>query len=336
MVPAMTANVRAHPRCTIVAKDASDTALAAVAAPIGAELHRELWRQRDRRGWPTHLLGQHGEWLHARGSELDRADLDEAVRAERHRLQTSDPERALVERFDVIEIFSGPRSPLLAACSRRGLRVGPRIDLNSSPAWDFRSWRLIEWLMFLIENSRVLYIHLGPPRSTFSLARRPPLRSRARPMGFDPQEPCTRLGNEILSLTLAVLTAVRQNSLVAGSWAYPRHSLSWLTPPVVKFLGHADCGSLWFATCSYGCQSRHDVRLGYTNAHFLTSLARPCTGFHRHRLRDTAGTSLAEYPDALCDEWASVVCGHVGAARKAAEGDQTDAWTELETGGPAG
>ena len=125
MAPAMTANVRAHPSRTLVATGASDDALAAVIAPIGQELHRELWRVRDRRGWPTHLLGQHGEWLHARGSERDRSDLDGLLLADLRQAQRTDPERALVERFDAMEVFSGPRGPLLQACAGLGLRVGP-------------------------------------------------------------------------------------------------------------------------------------------------------------------------------------------------------------------
>ena len=63
LTPVMMTNARAHPSTVLVATDASDDALASVEAPIGQALHRELWRIRDRRGWPTHLLGRHGEWL---------------------------------------------------------------------------------------------------------------------------------------------------------------------------------------------------------------------------------------------------------------------------------
>ena len=186
MAPAMTSNVRAHPSSTLLATDASDDAIAAVRAPISQELHRELWRVRDRKGWPTHLLGRHGEWLHARGSDRDRADLGESLHAELLQAQACDPERSLVEYFDVMEVFTGPRGPFLQACSRQGLRVGPLIDLQLSAAWDLSEGRLMEWLLFLIQAQRVLYIHFGPPCTSFSLARRPALRSRAFPFGFRP------------------------------------------------------------------------------------------------------------------------------------------------------
>ena len=108
------------------------------------------------------------------------------------------------------------------------------------------------------------------------------LRSRAFPRGFDPREPRTRLGNELLLVTLIVLTIVRRSPGVAGSWAYPRQSLSWLVPQVVKFMSHAACSSLWFSLCSYGCALRRDVQFGAVHAQFLAPLARPCAGFHRH------------------------------------------------------
>ncbi|CAK0858746.1 unnamed protein product, partial [Prorocentrum cordatum] len=101
---AMTSNIRAHPGGVLVATDASESALGGVAAPISRRLRRELWRLRGRRGWPTHLVGQHGEWLFARGPGRDRADFAEALRAEQQRVQAADPQRVLVECFDVMEL----------------------------------------------------------------------------------------------------------------------------------------------------------------------------------------------------------------------------------------
>ncbi|CAK0817211.1 unnamed protein product, partial [Prorocentrum cordatum] len=94
----MTSNIRAHPSDVLVAADAPESALGAVAAPISRALRRELWRLRDRRAWPAHLVGQHGEWLFARGLDRDRGGFGEALRAEQQRAQEVDPQRVLVDR----------------------------------------------------------------------------------------------------------------------------------------------------------------------------------------------------------------------------------------------
>ena len=55
--------------------------------------------------------------------------------------------------------------------------VGPRIDKQRHSYWTILDDNLFSWLVQLISAGRVLYLHLGPPCTTFSVARKPSLRS---------------------------------------------------------------------------------------------------------------------------------------------------------------
>ena len=49
---------------TLICTDASDDYLGAVEAGIDSNLHRELWRVRDRKGWSSHLVGGSAEYIY--------------------------------------------------------------------------------------------------------------------------------------------------------------------------------------------------------------------------------------------------------------------------------
>ena len=65
----------------------------------------------------------------------------------------------------------------------------------------------------LRQARRVFYLHLGPPCTTFSLARKPALRSKARPHGFRPREALTRMGNSLFLRCLALVQRQTAKSL---------------------------------------------------------------------------------------------------------------------------
>ena len=58
---------------SIVCTDASDNCLGAVGSPISQNLHRELWRHRDRRGWASYLVGKAAEHIIACAPEFVQA-----------------------------------------------------------------------------------------------------------------------------------------------------------------------------------------------------------------------------------------------------------------------
>ena len=130
-------------------------------------LASEPWRRRAIRGGHTRLASPTEAYLVERGGS------DAAANA----VRLDGPAGAPPAYFDVLDVCSGPHAPLTQAASDRGLVVGPRIDKQRRSCWNILDDNLFSWLAQLISAGRVLYLHLGPPRATFSVARKPSLRS---------------------------------------------------------------------------------------------------------------------------------------------------------------
>ena len=150
--------------------------MGAVETRVDPSLHRELWRHREKRGWVTHLVGQAAEHILACAPEQVVSDFADGLIASwefRDADKIGGPQRTLIERWDYLEVCCGRNAPLISACSKAGLRCGPRIDLLTHDIWDVKSGRLIEWIIYLIDKGRVYFIHSGAPCTTFSIARCP-------------------------------------------------------------------------------------------------------------------------------------------------------------------
>ena len=146
--------------------------------------------------------------------------------------------------------FSGP-----------GLRAGPRIDLKTHPVWDLLSFRIVEWILFLVIAGRVAYVHCAPPCTTWSLARQPRLRSRTQPMGFQLQDEVTQRGNALLLRAMLILWTVHKHGR-HGSFEHPAGAYTWWAPDVRRLFDKQGCGYLDFAACSFGAPFRKPTRLG--------------------------------------------------------------------------
>ena len=94
------------------------------------------------------------------------------------------PDRPLAYEFDFIEVFSGA-SLVTAAIAAKGWSVGPPLDIGISQEYDLSSIYICEWLTFLLAEKRLKGVMISPPYTTFSIMRRPRLRSPLKPFGFD-------------------------------------------------------------------------------------------------------------------------------------------------------
>ena len=115
---------------------------------------------------------------------------------------------ALIERWDDFEVCRGRDAPLISACTRAGLRCGPRIDILSHSIWDLKSGRLIEWIIFLINNWRLYYIHSGAPCTTCCIASCPKDRFKLQPYGKDTTLEAIAAGNLMLLRTMVIHVAL--------------------------------------------------------------------------------------------------------------------------------
>ena len=105
-----------------------------------------------------------------------------------------------------------------------GLQVLPPIDLTKSVTvqepTDILDAEFFSFVLLLCRMGAVAFLHLGTPRSSFSLARSqpggpPPVRSRDCPLGLDPVPVGYRwqllLANELLFRSLELFEAVVQS-----------------------------------------------------------------------------------------------------------------------------
>ena len=181
--------------------DASTKKGAILSAPIKAELSEVLWRAARSKGSYSRLLsptecllrrlGEHEELSHP-GDELK-------------------PDRPLACHFEFVEVFAGA-AKISSYLGSWGIAIGPPLDLSESPEYDLASVRVIEWLTFMVAEKRLLAFFLGPPCTTFSIMRRPRLRSKASPLGFDPSDPQTHIGNQLAHRSCQLMMVGSRNN----------------------------------------------------------------------------------------------------------------------------
>ena len=317
LAPLFVSDLRAPVLDEVWAVDASEFGLGGASAPLPATAAREAWRVRDRRGAATRLEPALVARMRAAGLAADadvQADIDDGMAEAKPRV-----ERILVETFDIIEVFSGRSAPLLRACAARGLRVGPRIDLNEHIAWDILRPRVWEWLFFLVERDRVFYIHLGPPCTTFSVARQPHARTRDEPWGKHPRGDAVKSGNAVFQLCLAlVFRVLAPGTRTQLTLEHPSSAFSWKTPQLGRLVRRAAAcdgggGLVDFDVCAFGRGVAGDfyrkpTRLFWARASWATRLARRCPGHHAHvPLAGRVAARAAEYIPELVMEWAALL-----------------------------
>ena len=315
LAPLFISDIRAKVLPQLVAGDASEFALGAVRAEMPQTMAEEAWRSRDRRGHRTRL----DPALAARGragglGELEREEGDADVEPS----ALPRVERVLIETFDIVEVFCGPRAPLLTAASALGLRTGPRIDITVHPSWDFRQDRVVQWLFHLLENDLVFYLHMGPPCTTFSVARQPHARTAELPWGRVPREAAVVEGNYLVQVCLALARrCAAVPAEVHCTIEHPRSAFTWKLPSMMRLVKELEegChgGFIDYDVCAFG-EARDGTlykkpsRLLRVRAEWLRPLGQRCPGFHRHDpLQGSAGKRAAEYTLGVVSAWAALL-----------------------------
>ena len=103
-------------------------------------------------------------------------------------------DRPIAFRFDFVEIFAGS-GKVTHYASQLGLVCSPPIDLSASKEYNFEWEHLMRWLSHLIVNQYICSFMIEPPCATFSIMRRPALRTFDEPFGLDVSDEQTRVGN---------------------------------------------------------------------------------------------------------------------------------------------
>ena len=109
---------------------------------------------------------------------------------------------------------------------------------------------IVEWLIQLVTN-HVKAILLEPPCTTFNVMRRPALRSREAPYGFEPSDPQTEVGTK-LALRALQLIFVCLRSGVTGVVENPWYSKIKNLPPWKTLQRDPNCQVARCHSCHYG------------------------------------------------------------------------------------
>lgn len=94
------------------------------------------------------------------------------------------PERELAFHYGFIEMFAGS-AKVSREAENIGLVVGPPVDIEFSGEMDMKQTRVLAWLSHMIVSGHLGSIMVEPVCTTFSIMRRPPLRSKVAPYGFN-------------------------------------------------------------------------------------------------------------------------------------------------------
>eukprot|EP00435_Cladocopium_sp_Y103_P052207 s698_g16.t1 len=182
----------------VFSTDASNHKGAIVKAKIGKDVHEEIWLGTEKRGAYTHLDNGFRAALRHVGEVDDDMDVACPVPICEH------PTKSPLMYFDFVEICGGA-GKVGDALAARGWTVAPVLDLSESKHYDLGSLRLLEWIIFMIEEDRFRSFFLAPPCTSFSPAAHPSVRSYREPLGFDRLNPKTFLGNLLAFRTLLLL-----------------------------------------------------------------------------------------------------------------------------------
>ena len=301
----------------IYAMDASPSGGALCCADVPPNAVQELWRFSEQRGFYTRLLGPSSALLAELGLDFDPAfGPSDALDSEMHAglSAAGAPLRPSLCRplqegilFDVVELFSGTGN--WSRCHvALGLSAHPGVDVpnTSGRILDFSLDSTFHELCSLALRRVVREWHGGPPCLTFGTLRRPRLRSKAQPFGFDPDDPLTKLHNRLALRTAFLFSIV---ALTGGYFSVEQ--------PGSSCMFYLDCfralislGAVLtrLCCCAFGTPYKKPLQWLH-NKPWLVDLARPCTcGSKSHFIIEGTFTkaSVASFEKACCPDAATL------------------------------
>ena len=191
----------------IFATDASQHKGAVCSMPISPELSEIVWKTSRSKGSYTRLQTPAEIQLRRLGI-AEESDLSGSFSDD------PSPPRPLAYRFDFIEVYAGA-AKISSYMVELGFSTGPPLDLSLSEEYDLRLSHVLAWLTYLVTERLVLAIMLEPPCTTYSIIRRPALRSKDVPFGFCPHEEKTMVGNQLAARACQVFYIASINFVAA-------------------------------------------------------------------------------------------------------------------------
>ena len=252
----------------IFSTDASLSKGAICQAPINVDFARVIWRTSRSKGAYHRLLTPFESLANHLG-----------VREELPVEGDNQIERPLAFSYDLAEVFSGAAVVSVAA-GQLGLVICPPIDLSLSPEYDVEKAFVLSWLSFMISQGRLGSVIVEPPCTTFSIMRRPALRSKVVPFGHNPSHRQTSNGNLLAQRALQLLYLCLTFD-IAGLLETPFSSLLKHLPSFAALLKHSRVSFCRTDSCMLGSIHLKPFRFLAVNA-CLRRLRVRCDGSHSH------------------------------------------------------
>jgi hypothetical protein len=227
------------------------------------------------------------------------------------------------QKWDFWELYAGCCNLTRSARGVGCLNCGPPVDkLRRGPghlALDLTTESSQALVQALLIEARPVWLHVGPPCTFWSgLSRCTALRTPTR------WEDLRRDAMVHVVFTMHLLR-LQAASTRHGSWEQPPGCVSWRLPVTVAFLeDHPGWHKYIFPSCAWGhanpgTGSPWLKRQGFLSDVSLVTLQRPCICTEAHsvvqgtihagpRRGERCSTVSGEYPSALCDALAALIC----------------------------
>ena len=228
------------PYCNeLFATDASSNRGAVVSTEVPEDVYEALFRCCKNKGSYTRLLSKEEQVFCQVGFGSIAPDFEIAP-----------VPKPLAFRFAFIELFAGS-AKVTRFVSDMGFSVGPPIDLSVSSEFDLRQVHVASWVSWLISERLIMGFMIEPPCTTFSVMRRPPLRDKQFPFGYDPSDEQTSVGNQLGQRGFQMLYTARSRKVV-GLLETPNSSKLKNMPSWKSLASHDDVFSTRCDSCRYG------------------------------------------------------------------------------------
>ena len=249
--PVAQTDLRTKTCSKVFCMDASPSGAAICQVDEDESVVAELWRHSEQKGFYTRLESTAAATLHELGIEPE-----PAFESDPSFLPTDvkfPPPRCLREGFlyDAIELFKGTGN-WSTAHSEVGMQVHAGLDVHGRMVQfgDLMDRKVFDALLSFALRGIIRDWHAGPPCFTFGTLRRPRIRSKLRPAGFNMHDSLTSEQNSLAWRTAFLLNiAMSQGSFV--SCEQPGSSVMFYLHAFIS-LALRGCVQSKFCFCSYG------------------------------------------------------------------------------------
>ena len=290
IAPLIFSNVAVDYHPEAFATDASNQKGAIVATRLSPTEHEIVWLSADRKGSYTHLDNEFRAVLRQVG------EVDDDAEAACPKFCEEPIQKQPLMYFDFVEVCGGA-GKVTNALRDLGHSVAPVLDLSNSSHYDLSSLRLLEWIIYMIEENQFRSFLIAPPCTSFSPAAHPAVRSYKQPLGFDRLNPKTFWGNLLAFRALLLMRVGKKHHRPCGLEQSRLSKMCWLQ--LWTCLRERGFSEAVIASCVFGSIHRKEFRLlcYLLDVEFLD---RRCPGGHSHvRVEGSYTKASATYVDGL-------------------------------------